>query len=240
LGHPNTLIMTGLTYLVFAGIAAIVWLSLAFAKRKPQLRWHVLAILAVFVLGASLTACADTADSSAKESTSISYKVHHKTVRVGHKRLERAKLESKALAARAKKLSSESASIDAVSSSVASSSSSVAAASSSRAKAASSSSVWAASSSRVAASSRAASSRSASSRTAATTRSRTQHATTGNHTVTNRGDMNTAATGRIIGNKNSHIYHVPGQAGYRMNSANAVYFASEAAAKAAGYRKALR
>lgn len=52
--------------------------------------------------------------------------------------------------------------------------------------------------------------------------------------------MITAETGRIVGNRNSHIYHVPGQAGYRMNSSNAVYFNSEDEAKAAGYRKALR
>ncbi|QQP29513.1 hypothetical protein H4B44_04010 [Lactobacillus ultunensis] len=56
----------------------------------------------------------------------------------------------------------------------------------------------------------------------------------------NHGDMNTADSGKIVGNRNSKIYHVPGQAGYRMNSANAVYFDSEAEAKAAGYRKALR
>ena len=52
--------------------------------------------------------------------------------------------------------------------------------------------------------------------------------------------MNTAQTGKIVGNHNSKIYHVPGQADYRMNSANAVYFNSEAEAKAAGYRKSLR
>ena len=56
----------------------------------------------------------------------------------------------------------------------------------------------------------------------------------------NHGDMNTTDSGKIVGNRNSKIYHVPGQAGYRMNSANAVYFDSEAEAKAAGYRKALR
>ena len=56
----------------------------------------------------------------------------------------------------------------------------------------------------------------------------------------NHGDMNTANSGKLVGNRNSKIYHVPGQAGYRMNSANAVYFDSEAEAKAAGYRKALR
>ncbi len=54
------------------------------------------------------------------------------------------------------------------------------------------------------------------------------------------GDMNTADTGRIVGNVNSHIYHVPGQSGYNMNSSNAVYFNSEQAAQAAGYRKSLR
>lgn len=56
----------------------------------------------------------------------------------------------------------------------------------------------------------------------------------------NQGDLNTASAGQIVGNANSKIYHVPGQAGYHMNSSNAVYFANEAAAQAAGYRKALR
>lgn len=55
-----------------------------------------------------------------------------------------------------------------------------------------------------------------------------------------RGDMNTAETGTIVGNVNSKIYHVPGQAGYRMNSANAVHFNTEQDAINAGYRKALR
>ncbi|KRL18715.1 prophage Lp1 protein 66 [Lactobacillus amylolyticus DSM 11664] len=55
-----------------------------------------------------------------------------------------------------------------------------------------------------------------------------------------RGDMDTADSGKIVGNKNTKIYHVPGQAGYRMNSANAVYFNSEQDAINAGYRKAKR
>ncbi|WP_045601496.1 sunset domain-containing protein, partial [Lacticaseibacillus paracasei] len=54
------------------------------------------------------------------------------------------------------------------------------------------------------------------------------------------GDLYTGNQGTIIGNSRSKIYHVPGQAGYHMNSANAVYFNSEADAQAAGYRKALR
>lgn len=56
----------------------------------------------------------------------------------------------------------------------------------------------------------------------------------------NQGDLYTGNQGTIIGNSNSKIYHVPGQAGYHMNSANAVYFNSEQEAIAAGYRKAKR
>lgn len=56
----------------------------------------------------------------------------------------------------------------------------------------------------------------------------------------NRGDMNTSDSGQIVGNSNTHVYHVPGQAGYRMNSSNAVYFNSEQDAINAGYRRAKR
>ncbi|WP_125762121.1 sunset domain-containing protein [Companilactobacillus hulinensis] len=59
-----------------------------------------------------------------------------------------------------------------------------------------------------------------------------------NSSTGSRGDMNTASTGQIVGNKNSHIYHVPGQRGYNMNSSNAVYFQTEQEAINAGYRKA--
>ncbi|RVU70743.1 MULTISPECIES: DNA/RNA non-specific endonuclease [Lactobacillus] len=45
---------------------------------------------------------------------------------------------------------------------------------------------------------------------------------------------------RIIGNKRSKIYHVANGQNYHMSSANAVYFKSEAAARAAVYRKSLR
>ena len=56
----------------------------------------------------------------------------------------------------------------------------------------------------------------------------------------NHGDMTTDQQGTIIGNSKSMIYHTPNQHGYRMNSANAVYFKTEAESQAAGYRKALR
>ena len=52
--------------------------------------------------------------------------------------------------------------------------------------------------------------------------------------------IKTSTTGRIVGNRRSKIYHVPGQAGYHMNSANAVYFRTKTDAKRAGYRRALR
>lgn len=57
---------------------------------------------------------------------------------------------------------------------------------------------------------------------------------------TDHTDMDTSDSQQIIGNRNSKIYHVPGQAGYRMNSKNAVYFSSEQEAINAGYRKAKR
>ncbi len=45
--------------------------------------------------------------------------------------------------------------------------------------------------------------------------------------------------GKIIGNKNSKIYHVPGGGSYgKISEENRVYFASEAEAQKAGYRKA--
>ncbi|WP_407894482.1 sunset domain-containing protein [Lacticaseibacillus sp. N501-2] len=69
----------------------------------------------------------------------------------------------------------------------------------------------------------------------------TQAAAAANHPApVNRGDMNTGNAQKIVGNVNSHIYHVPGQAGYQMNSSNAVYFDTEQQAIAAGYRKSKR
>lgn len=45
---------------------------------------------------------------------------------------------------------------------------------------------------------------------------------------------------RVVGNKRSKIYHVMSGENYHISSSNAVYFPSEAAARAAGYRKSLR
>jgi len=53
------------------------------------------------------------------------------------------------------------------------------------------------------------------------------------------GKGNLQAQGKIVGNKNSKIYHLPGGTFYdKISLANRVYFDSEADAQKAGYRKA--
>lgn len=54
-----------------------------------------------------------------------------------------------------------------------------------------------------------------------------------------KGTVSTAEH-RVVGNRRSKIYHVMNGQNYHMSSANAVYFNSEAAAQAAGYRKSFR
>lgn len=74
----------------------------------------------------------------------------------------------------------------------------------------------------------------------ATTRTTSSASSSAITAETSSAEKVTTGQGAIVGNRNSHIYHVPGQAGYQMNSTNAVYFSTEAQAQAAGYRKALR
>lgn len=85
-----------------------------------------------------------------------------------------------------------------------------------------------------------AASQSQSTATAAAARTRTTTAAA-KPPVTSQG-AGDVVTGRgsIIGNVNSKIYHVPGQAGYHMSSTNAVYFKTEQEAINAGYRRAKR
>lgn len=73
-----------------------------------------------------------------------------------------------------------------------------------------------------------------SSAAATQTANNTTNSTTSDQINTNN------AQGQIVGNINSKIYHVPGQASYNMNASNAVYFSTEAEAQASGYRKSLR
>ncbi len=60
-----------------------------------------------------------------------------------------------------------------------------------------------------------------------------------NDTTASSGVVDTAITqGKIIGNKNSKIYHTPGSASYnKISEENRVYFNTEADAEKAGYRK---
>ncbi|MCD7035081.1 thermonuclease family protein [Metabacillus sp. GX 13764] len=53
-------------------------------------------------------------------------------------------------------------------------------------------------------------------------------------------EQNASCKGKIKGNANSHIYHVPGGSYYDSFSDNVVWFCSEGAAEKAGYRKAKR
>ena len=48
----------------------------------------------------------------------------------------------------------------------------------------------------------------------------------------------TMMSGNVIGNKNSHVYHLPGDKGALPATQNRVYFRSAAAAEAAGYHRA--
>lgn len=61
-----------------------------------------------------------------------------------------------------------------------------------------------------------------------------------NRTIKNKKGTISTAKHRVVGNKKSKIYHVMDGANYHISKANAVYFPSEAAARAAGYRKSLR
>lgn len=61
-----------------------------------------------------------------------------------------------------------------------------------------------------------------------------------NRTIKNRKGTISTAKYRVVGNKKSKIYHVMNGANYHISKSNAVYFPSETAARAAGYRKSLR
>lgn len=63
---------------------------------------------------------------------------------------------------------------------------------------------------------------------------------TSNSDESQAGKIYTGNSNKIVGNARTHKYHVPGQAGYNMNAANAVYFNSEEEAQAAGYVRSKR
>lgn len=61
-----------------------------------------------------------------------------------------------------------------------------------------------------------------------------------NRIIKNKKGTISTAKHKVVGNKQSKIYHVMDGANYHISKANAVYFPSESAARAAGYRKSLR
>ncbi|MFD1455793.1 hypothetical protein ACFQ44_08910 [Levilactobacillus lanxiensis] len=205
--------------MTFALIWILLWGGAAYwVLRKPHRR-RILGSAFIFLalFGGMVGLAADNPQPTIKT----------KTVQVGTKRLARAKAESRRLAVIASQQT-------ATSDQLAAQASSQAAAAS---KAASASQASSQSESRASAKS---ASREAVSQAAAAKAASSSTTTQSSHARHTRGDLTTGKNGQIIGNKNSKIYHVPGQSGYHMNSSNAVYFQTEAQAKAAGYRKALR
>lgn len=85
-----------------------------------------------------------------------------------------------------------------------------------------------------------ASSKAAASTAASQNRSNANVARSTQNSTTNTAGNDVATGEKIIGDSRSHIYHMPGQATYHLNPANAVYFNSEAEAQAAGYRRSKR
>ncbi|WP_203642286.1 sunset domain-containing protein [Levilactobacillus andaensis] len=207
----------------------LVWAGGAYwAFRRPhqhQRRHLILGIISIILVLSGGFYAIGTAN--AKPQTIVTTK----TIHVGSQRLAKAKAESKRLAATASHQDDASMALaDKISSS---------SAASSKASSEESSQQASRRASRQVESERAV----AASQAAATSTSRAAAASSSSHHSTSshaKGDLDTRKTGKIIGNRNSKIYHTPDQAGYHMNSSNAVYFQTEAQAKAAGYRKALR
>lgn len=212
-----------------------------FWQKKPNKRFLisaiVIAIISFLTIG-NLGATNKSTDSQSARESSITKKESNSKAKKASESLARAKSESKAKASSLAKEKSESIAQE----------SSAKEASESLARAESESIAKAESTRLESESSARAESEKAQQESMSVARSSEQTAQTNNgnndHPApVNNGDLNTAdanAQGVIVGNANSMIYHVPGQRGYRMNSANAVYFNSEAEAQAAGYRKSLR
>ncbi len=212
----------GSNRILFAILWLILWGAAAYwAFKGPRRRRLLGSVLVGFALLGSIGGLA----ASHPEPT-----VKTKTVPVGTQRLAKAQAESRRLAVLVSEQTAASQKLDDQASSLAASSQRVASS-----QAASSQSVAKQAAKTAAASRRA----SRSAQTSSATRTSRTAAATSSQTAT-KGDVTTGRAGKIIGNKNSKIYHVPGQAGYHMNSRNAVYFQTEAQAQAAGYRKALR
>ena len=223
---------------LFAGAVGLLIFFHRLRSRQSFGRWAILA--AILLLTVGIAGCG-TSDQSANTANTASVKkltAKEKAARAEAKSLAAKKSSQNAVAESLSKkrsdLEDELAAKESAKAEAASKESARQAAASSSAAAQSSSLAAAAESSKQAAAAESSKQAAASSSQAAAAAQQTQTA------QSQRGDMNTAETGTIVGNVNSKIYHVPGQAGYRMNSANAVHFNTEQDAIDAGYRKALR
>ncbi len=67
-----------------------------------------------------------------------------------------------------------------------------------------------------------------------------QQASSSNQDTSSADQVVTDESPKIIGNTKTKVYHMPDQAGYKMNAANATYFDNESQAIANGYRKSKR
>lgn len=223
---------------LFAGAVGLLIFFHRLRSRQSFGRWALLA--AILLLTVGIAGCG-TSDQSANTANTASVKkltAKEKAAQAEAKSLAAKKSSQNAVAESLSKkrsdLEDELAAKESAKAEAASKESARQAAASSSAAAQSSSLAAAAESSKQAAAAESGKQAAASSSQAAAAAQQTQTA------QSQRGDMNTAETGTIVGNVNSKIYHVPGQAGYRMNSANAVHFNTEQDAINAGYRKALR
>lgn len=223
---------------LFAGAVGLLAFFHRLRSRQSFGRWAILA--AILLLTVGIAGCG-TSDQSANTANTASVKkltAKEKAARAEAKSLAAKKSSQNAVAESLSKkrsdLEDELAAKESAKAEAASKESARQASASSSAAAQSSSLAAAAESSKQAAAAESSKQAAASSSQAAAAAQQTQTA------QSQRGDMNTAETGTIVGNVNSKIYHVPGQAGYRMNSANAVHFNTEQDAINAGYRKALR
>lgn len=223
---------------LFAGAVGLLIFFHRLRSRQSFGRWALLA--AILLLTVGIAGCG-TSDQSANTANTASVKkltAKEKAAQAEAKSLAAKKSSQNAVAESLSKkrsdLEDELAAKESAKAEAASKESARQAAASSSAAAQSSSLAAAAESSKQAAAAENSKQAAASSSQAAAAAQQTQTA------QSQRGDMNTAETGTIVGNVNSKIYHVPGQAGYRMNSANAVHFNTEQDAINAGYRKALR
>ena len=223
---------------LFAGAVGLLIFFHRLRSRQSFGRWAILA--AILLLTVGIAGCG-TSDQSANTANTASVKkltAKEKAAQAEAKSLAAKKSSQNAVAESLSKkrsdLEDELAAKESAKAEAASKESARQAAASSSAAAQSSSLAAAAESNKQAAAAESSKQAAASSSQAAAAAQQTQTA------QSQRGDMNTAETGTIVGNVNSKIYHVPGQAGYRMNSANAVHFNTEQDAINAGYRKALR